>query len=615
MGVLGDFCLDAYWTIDDTASEASIETGLPTRPVRRQRYELGGAGNVISNLLALGVERVTAFGVVGNDPFGRELTLLLGSKHAESDGILVQEGDWETPVYIKPIREEREENRIDFGNFNRLQDEVAAALLDQVERALPNLDVVIINQQLRNGIHTQSFQAVLNAMFRQHRGKVFIVDARHDAGVYENCIHKLNDLEAARLSGYEAQPRDVITLDQAQAAGQQLFTRWGQPVFITRGARGCLVVDAAGTHHVQGLHIVNPVDSVGAGDSFLAGVAASLAAGCAPDFAAAFGNFVAGVTVQKLFQTGTASPAEVLAIGKDPDYVYEPELADDLRRAHYRKGTEIEVIGEFPSHLKITHAIFDHDGTISTLRQGWEAVMEPMMIKAILGDRYATADETLYARVVRRVREFIDQTTGIQTLVQMQGLAKLVREFGIVPEHGVLDESRYKEVYLDALMELVRERLRKLKRSELDVADFTLKNAHRFLQRLRTAGVKLYLASGTDERDVEAEAEALGYGALFEGRIYGAVGDVTIEAKRVVLDRILTDIGSANAKQVVVFGDGPVEIRESRKRGGLAVGIASDEVRRYGLNASKRSRLIRAGAHVIVPDYSQMEALVCLTGL
>ena len=129
------------------------------------------------------------------------------------------------------------------------------------------------------------------------------------------------------------------------------------------------------------------------------------------------------------------------------------------------------------------------------------------------------------------------------------------------------------------------------------------------MHRLRAAGVKLYLASGTDEQDVIAEAQALGYAGLFEGRIYGAVGDVTVEAKRMVLDRILQDIGGANATQVVALGDGPVEIRETRKRGGLTVGIASDELRRYGLNPSKRSRLIRAGADIIVPDFSQLEAL------
>ena len=147
------------------------------------------------------------------------------------------------------------------------------------------------------------------------------------------------------------------------------------------------------------------------------------------------------------------------------------------------------------------------------------------------------------------------------------------------------------------------------------MTDFTVKKAPELLQRLHDAGVKLYLASGTDEQDVVAEAETLGYAGLFEGRIYGAVGDVTVEAKRVVLDRILRDIGAENVAQMVAFGDGPVEMRETRKRGGLTVGVASDELRRYGLNPGKRSRLIRAGADIVVPDFSQLDALLGLLGV
>ena len=62
--------------------------------------------------------------------------------------------------------------------------------------------------------------------------------------------------------------------------------------------------------------------------------------------------------------------------------------------------------------------------------------------------------------------------------------------------------------------------------------------------------------------------------------------------------------------EVVTFGDGPVEIRQTRKRGGFAVGVASDEIRRFGMNSSKRTRLIRAGADLVVPDFSQLDQLL-----
>lgn len=85
--------------------------------------------------------------------------------------------------------------------------------------------------------------------------------------------------------------------------------------------------------------------------------------------------------------------------------------------------------------------------------------------------------------------------------------------------------------------------------------------------------------------------------------------------KKIVLDNILDDIGDVNISQLVTFGDGPVEIRETRKRGGIAIGIASNEVKRHSLNENKRTRLIKAGADIIIPDFSQMPKLLELLNI
>ena len=220
-----------------------------------------------------------------------------------------------------------------------------------------------------------------------------------------------------------------------------------------------------------------------------------------------------------------------------------------------------------------------------------------------------TADETVYHRVLQRTIKFINETTGIQTLPQMKGLIQLIKEFGVVPNSEILDEHGYKAVYNEELLKLVRYRIEKLNNKELDIKDFTIKGCLQFLKQLSEKGIILYLASGSDENDVIAEAKALGYANLFEGRIFGAVGDVSKEAKRIVMDRILQDIGSENSEKIASIGDGPVEIREIKKRGGIAIGIASNEIRRYGVNHVKRKRLIRAGADIIISDYSQQNHL------
>jgi rfaE bifunctional protein kinase chain/domain len=612
IAVVGDFCLDAYWFIDESKSEISLETGQLTRPIKQQRYSLGGAGNVTNNLTAMGVKDVRAFGVIGPDPFGTEMVKVMQENGINPENLIIQEQNWSTHVYTKPYVADVEQNRIDFGNFNCLSEETADKLIQRLKTEIPEVDLIIINQQVLSGIHTEYFREQIVEVIQLFPGKIFIVDSRNYSSAYDGAYRKMNDTEAAVLCGFKKDTNDVVLYSEVREAALQLYKRFGRPVFITRGERGSVIVDGNGVTDIYGLMIISKVDTVGAGDSYLAGAASALAAGCDMVVAGEIGSYVAGVTVQKLFQTGTATPEEILQIGADPDFVYKPELAEDIRHAQYLNDSEIEVVNELPHQLNISHAIFDHDGTISTLREGWEQIMVPMMIKAILGEHFQDADEAIYHKVHDRVIDFVDKTTGIQTLVQMKGLVDLVREFGLVPEEQILDEFGYKQIYNDELLKMVRVREAKLSRGELSLEDVTLKNAVKLLETLHKSGVTLYLASGTDEEDVKNEARILGYDHLFEGGIYGAVGDVKKEAKKIVLDRILNDIGDAKTGQVAAFGDGPVEIRETRKRGGITVGIASNEVKRHSLNENKRSRLIKAGADIIIPDFSQLPKLLQL---
>ncbi len=614
LAIVGDFCLDAYLILDQSRAEVSIETGLETRAVREHRYSPGGAGNVAANCAALGVATVHAFGVVGPDLYGVEIRRQLEAMGVRTGALLVQREGWSTHVYTKAIQGDAELNRVDFGNFNGLAPETGTALLGRLEAMLTELDCVIINQQVRWGIQTDEFRRGLVELVARHPARVFVTDSRSYDEEFAGTIRKLNDREAVSICGGQVAADGAVSGSAAREAATELYRRWAKPVVLTRGEHGCLVVDEHGVHEVPGILILSRVDTVGAGDSLLAGFAAALAAGEPPAAAAQLGNYMAAVTVTKLNVTGTASPEEILAVGSDPDFRYRPELARSPLRARYAPGSDVEIVSFERPPSRITHAIFDHDGTISTLRQGWEQIMEPMMIRAVLGDGLHTCEQSRLDAVRDAVRWFIDRTTGVQTLAQMKGLIDLVRDFGFVPAERVLDEHGYKALYNRELLDMVRHRTDTLARGELDVADFSIKGAPAFARALAERGVKLYLASGTDQSDVEAEAEALGYAALFEGRIYGAVGDLSHEPKREVLVRILKEIGAGARAALVTFGDGPVELRETVKRGGLAVGVASDEQRRWGWNMRKRQRLIEAGAALLVPDFCQTRALLALLG-
>jgi rfaE bifunctional protein kinase chain/domain len=612
IAVVGDFCLDAYWFVDESKSEISVETGHLTRPVHKQKYSLGGAGNVTNNLAAMGVKDIRAFGVIGSDPFGPKIVNLMTKAEINPDNLLIQSEQWSTHVYIKPYIGDKEQNRIDFGNHNILSEDTANLLLHKLEKTVPEVDLIIINQQVLSGIHTDYFKKKLVEVINLFPKKIFIADSRNYSDYYRGAYRKMNDIEASRLCGIIKNPDENVPHLEILTAAENLYKKYRKPIFITRGCNGSLTVDESGIKEISGLQIISKVDTVGAGDSYLAGAAATLASGYSIETAAEIGSYVAGVTVQKLFTTGTASSEEIIQIGSDPDYIYNPELAEDIRQSVHLGNTEIEIIRKWPEDISITHAIFDHDGTISTLREGWESIMAPMMIKAVLGSKFFEADKSLYNRVESRIYEFIDKTTGIQTLMQMKILLDIIREFGLVPEDEMLDESGYKKIYNNELMLMVSERQRKLERSELSLDDVTMKNAIPFLKRLSDAGVKLYLASGTDEDDVKKEASFLGYDHLFSGGIFGSVGDINKDAKKIVLDRILDMIGESEKGRIATFGDGPVEIRETKKKGGITIGIASDELKRYGLNLTKRTRLIKAGADIIVPDFSQSSHLLSL---
>jgi phosphoglycolate phosphatase-like HAD superfamily hydrolase len=160
----------------------------------------------------------------------------------------------------------------------------------------------------------------------------------------------------------------------------------------------------------------------------------------------------------------------------------------------------------------------------------------------------------------------------------------------------------------------VTDRIQMLRSGDVGVSDYTIDGAVELLQGLHDRGIELTLASGTDQEDVQREAETLGYAHLFAGGIHGSAGNEVGDAKRAVIQRLLGDPDCSGA-DLMVIGDGPTEIREGRRAGALCMGVASDEINRRGLNARKRMRLIRAGTDIIVPDFSQLDSILRVLGL
>ena len=237
----------------------------------------------------------------------------------------------------------------------------------------------------------------------------------------------------------------------------------------------------------------------------------------------------------------------------------------------------------------VTAALFDFDGTISTLRCGWEKVMGPMMVEYIM----ACGKET-EAEVKQLVDAWIDESTGIQTIFQMKWLAEQVAARG----GEALDPWDYKAEYNRRLMLDIEIKKQELASGKVNPDTYLMAGSVEFLRALKEKGVNIYVASGTDHPDVITEAKALGVYEMFD-EIAGAPLHEENCSKEAVLRRLISDHGLSGA-QVVVVGDGKVEIMLGKEAGALTLGLASDEEKRSGVNPVKRARLIKAGADVII---------------
>ncbi len=609
IAVIGDICLDIYYFITDEKSEISVETGLKTRPVYGFKHTAGGAGNVAVNMKTLGAGRVDLYGVIGKDPYGNTLKELLEDSEVNCNYICVQETGWHTHVYHKVYKDGKEEPRYDIGNFNKAEEDTINALIKDLESGITGYQAVVINEQITQGYHNEAFQTALNKIIEKYEDKcIWITDSRHLNNKYNRTIRKLNIHEA--LEQYHSCNGQTNEKPENSEVLKWLHSRWGKSVVITLGEDGAVAVDNEGKlYTAPGINIIGPTDTVGAGDAFLAGFALTLSSGGTMEEALHMGNLSAAVSVTKLFETGHPKPEEIVNQGDSPDYRYNPELVKDKRKALYLENTQIEVIDQgkraFP---KV--AIFDHDGTISTLRQGWEPIMKEVCINAVLGDSINTASTEELTAVENTVDELIEKTTGIQTIIQMHYLRDMVISFGYVPPNKIRVPLEYKEIYNNKLLEMVSKRVDLFRKDILDLRDVTIKGAVEFLQMLESRGVKLYLASGTDQEDVRKEADLLGYGNYCSGGIFGSVGNVSKDPKRVVIENIIKQLPSnISPEECYIFGDGPVEMREAAKRGFTRIGLVSDEKQRFGINGKKRSRLILGGAQILIPDFSWIKIM------
>lgn len=248
-------------------------------------------------------------------------------------------------------------------------------------------------------------------------------------------------------------------------------------------------------------------------------------------------------------------------------------------------------------------AVFDFDGTISLIREGWQGIMIPYFAAELAACPGAAGRTTV--ELEEEARDFIYVNTGKQTIYQCMELAERVKALGGKP----LDPLAYKAEYHRRLNGRIAGRIKELETSPEAAGSHVVPGSFSILEALKQRGVTLYLASGTDEAYVLHEARLLGVDRYFAG-IYGAQDDYKTFSKKMIIDRIIKE-HRLNGKELAGFGDGYVEIENIKEAGGFACGLATDELRRHGVDQWKRERLKASGADLIIPDFTGTDALMC----
>ena len=301
--VLGDVMLDEFVWGDVT--RISPEAPVPVVDVRRESVHLGGAANVLANLVALGA-RGSVIGVVGNDAAGTRIQNGLRELGTQEGCLIVDESRPST-IKTRIIAHSQLVVRTDRESRIRVNGKVEEKIVSCLKEALRQADAFVVSDYDKGVVTPAILGEVLPIAYE--RVPVLIDPKLRNFNSYRPAtLVTPNHFEALRMSNSED-----TSDDGSHHAAKVIREKLGcDAVLITRGDRGMMLLEADGEPVYVETAAREVYDVTGAGDTVIAALAGALSTGATMVEAAAFANHAAGIVVGKV-GTATATAEEVLS--------------------------------------------------------------------------------------------------------------------------------------------------------------------------------------------------------------------------------------------------------------------------------------------------------------
>lgn len=418
--VVGDLMLDKY--IWGKTSRISPEAPVQVVEVERDELRLGGAGNVVNNLLSLGCQ-VSVASVVGADEDGQKLLRLLSQRGVDSTGVQ-QSPQRTTSRKSRVLASHQQMLRIDRESTGEISVEEQESLLEYVQQQLPEVGAVLLSDYLKgvltadllHQITKQCHQAKLPVIvdpkgvdFSRYRGATLLTPNRREAEVATGIV--INDDASLLKAGavlLDDQQLDALVLTRSEE-GMSLFSADGQVEHLPTEAREVF-------------------DVSGAGDTVIAVIGAALAVGAGLSDAARLANLAAGIVVGKL-GTSTVTAAEILN-----DYTRRNRQTDTKILPRDELADLLDSLRAAGKKIVFTNGCFDllHAGHVKYLQQARNlgdllvlGLNSDDSIRRLKGPKRPLLDETERAQILAALDcidylAIFDEDTPLELLQQVR---------------------------------------------------------------------------------------------------------------------------------------------------------------------------------------------------